>query len=154
MYAILPARALRHNQSHTGKTQTDMIASYARKMSRMGYSWWLLVVCLLIQGPSPGLVLCFGANGHIAAEVPHSRCPHPASRSQMPCLDVPLVSITSHEQPLELVPPAPAPNGIPVVGLAVASVSLSAAIDSGRLRPSISACTPAPSWCKTIILLI
>jgi hypothetical protein len=84
---------------------------------------WLFAFFLLIQGPLPGLVLCFAANDHMAVEAPHSPFPHPTSESQVPCLDVPLVSVQSNESAPLLIP-----------GLA----------QQGRIFVSTPALTPQP----------
>src|SRR5262245_38594979 len=132
-----------------------MVSSFAHKMAQMVRPLgWLCVVYLLIQGPSPGLVLCFGANGHVAAEAPHSRCPHPTSQSQTPCLDLPLVSISSHEHPLVIAPPATAQSGVPVAVLASALLPLHAAVASDSVRPPVPASTPPDGRWRTDILLI
>jgi hypothetical protein len=61
---------------------------------------WLLVYLILVQGTLPSLVLCFGSNGHIAIETPHSPVNHPTSQTQDPCLDVRIIGEKSEEQTL------------------------------------------------------
>ena len=65
---------------------------------------WLLVYLILVQGTLPSLVLCFGSNGHIAVETPHSPVNHPTSQNQDPCLDVPLLSERPKEQTSVMAP--------------------------------------------------
>jgi hypothetical protein len=82
-----------------------MKSFFARKMSRLTIPLaWLFVYLLLVPGTLPGLVLCFGSNGHIAVERPHVPVSHPTSQrhgpcpqSQGSCLDVLLLM----EQPAE-----------------------------------------------------
>ena len=132
-----------------------MVSSCTHKMVHMArLLGWLFVVYLLIYGPSPGLVLCFGANGHVAAEAPHSRYPHPASQSQAPCLDFPLVSMSSHEHPFVIAPPATAQSGIPVTVLASVVLPLHAAVAPDSVRPPLPARTPPAVWWRTDVLLI
>jgi hypothetical protein len=61
---------------------------------------WLFVYLLLVQGVFPSLVLCFGSDGHIAVETPHSPVSHSTSKSQGPCLDVLLLIEKPEEQTL------------------------------------------------------
>ncbi|MGE3537794.1 MAG: hypothetical protein AB7N91_10205 [Candidatus Tectimicrobiota bacterium] len=132
-----------------------MLSSCARQMAKMARPLgWLFVICLLIQGPSPGLVLCFGANGHLAAEVPHNRFPHPTAQSQLPCLDLPLISVSSNEHPLVIAPPATQQPGDPVVVLAAVLLPLHAAATPNSVRPPTPANTPSAVWRRTDILLI
>ena len=108
-----------------------MVSSCTHKMAQIArLLGWLCVVYLFLQGPSPGLVLCFGANGHVAAEAPHSRYPHPTSQSQAPCLDLPLVSMSSHEHPFVTAPPATSQSGVPVAVLASVLLPRHAAVAS------------------------
>jgi hypothetical protein len=65
---------------------------------------WLLVCLLLLPGLLPGMVLCFGANGHVAVEAPHSSSPHPTPQSHVPCLDVPLSTVQSNESAQDVLP--------------------------------------------------
>jgi hypothetical protein len=132
-----------------------MVSSVTHKLAQIARPLrWLFVVCLLIQGPSPGVVLCFGANGHVAAEVPHSRYPHPASQSQGPCLDLPLISVSSTEHPLVLAPPATPHRGIPVAVSATVCLPLYAAAIPERVSHPLPASTPLLVWLKTLVLLI
>ena len=142
-------------QSGSPERKSGMVSFLTRKMAQMARRLgWVFVVYLLIHGPSPGLVLCFGANGHVAAEAPHSRCPHPTSQSQAPCLDLPLVSISSHEHPLVTAPPAISQSGAPVAVLASVLLPRHAAVASDSERPPIPASTPPAVWWRTDILLI
>lgn len=61
---------------------------------------WLLVYLILVQGTLPSLVLCFGSNGHIAVETPHSPVNHPTSQTQSPCFDVLIIGEKSDEPTL------------------------------------------------------
>ena len=141
-------------RSGSPSRKSSMVSSFTRKMAQMARPLgWLCMVYLLIHGPSPGLVLCFGANGHVAAEAPHSRCPHPTSQSQAPCLDLPLVSMSSPEHPLVIAPPATAQSGAPVAVLASVLLPF-AAVASDSVRPPLPASTPPAVWWRTDILLI
>jgi hypothetical protein len=78
-----------------------MQTSFMKKASYMATPLgWLLVYLILAQGTLPSLVLCFGSNGHIAVETPHSPVNHPTSQAQDPCLDVRIISEKSEEQKL------------------------------------------------------
>jgi hypothetical protein len=79
------------------RTKTAFMKKTYRLATPLG---WLLVYLILVQGTLPGLVLCFGSNGHIAVETPHSPVNCPTSQSQDPCLDVPLLSERPKEQTL------------------------------------------------------
>ena len=71
-----------------------------RKIHRRGaYAvGWLLLSLLLIQGSLPGLVLCFGVNGHVAVETPHNVPSYPSSQEEGPCLDFPFISVSSDDR--------------------------------------------------------
>ena len=142
-------------KSGSPERKSGMVSFLTRKMAQMARRLgWVFVVYLLIHGPSPGLVLCFGANGHVAAEAPHSRCPHPMSQTQAPCLDLPLVSISSHEHPVVTAPPAISQSGASVAVLASVLPPRHAAVASDSERPPIPASTPPAVWWRTDILLI
>lgn len=120
-------------------------------VSLMG--WLSLSLCIL-QG-SPGLVLCFGANGHVAVETPHNPFQHPASQGTGLCLDLPLVSISSAEHPLE----APLAQASQLQGPVLTSCSLPVASSmdgllGGAVRHAMLAVPPPGVSLQTAILRI
>lgn len=74
---------------------------FARKTSHVtGLLQWVVLYLLLVQVTMPGLVLCFGSNGHSAVETTHSSLNHSASQSLGPCLDGLLLIKIPEEQTL------------------------------------------------------
>jgi len=98
---------------------------------------WLVTVCLPLfgGGTSGDLVLCFGADGHVAfAPAGHQHCNHPGEpkESSLPQLQQ---QEAPHLQGLHCCPCV----DIPVSGSPAASQLLTKA---GRPSPDISACFP------------
>jgi hypothetical protein len=102
---------------------------FMRKRSHLiGPLGWLFTALLILQGPLPALVLCFGANGHVAVEVPHNRFPHPTSQSQAPCLDLPLISMQSDAPPLIAFPEQAPQRPVPILASLAAPLAWSAGV--------------------------
>jgi hypothetical protein len=100
----------------------------SKRSHLIGPLGWLFIVLLLLQGPLPALVLCFGANGHVAVEVPHNRFPHPTSQSQTPCLDLPLISVRSDVSPQVAFPKQAAQRLVPMLASLAAPLPLFAGV--------------------------
>lgn len=65
-----------------------------RRQNSASFMWWLVVGLLIAQGMIATLVLCIGANGHVAMEPTHVpvRGPLSAQHGGEPCLDVPVLA--------------------------------------------------------------
>lgn len=79
---------------------------------------WVLFVLLVMQGPFPGLVLCFASNNHLAVETSHTNYhPCPSPDSEEPCLDIPLANVNVDGQVVVSAPGPVAPQVISVLGM-------------------------------------
>ena len=138
------------------KRQADMRCFFVGRWCPItGLVWRLLVVLLVIQGALPGLVMCFGSNGHVAVEPPHRRCPHPTSQSQAPCLDLPFISVSSDARPLVVVRSSTLPELVPVPATLSGSLPLLApAVFADVLLSPIPTGTPLIAALRTVVLLI
>ena len=114
---------------------------------------WLFVCLLLLPGLLPGLVLCFGANGHVAVEVPHSSYPHPTSQSHVPCLDLPLSSVQSNESSLNFLPSLARQGCLSVIGSVLLPLCATIAL-AGVVLPHALLHTPLRAVFRPVILRI
>ena len=131
-----------------------MVFSFAYKVQQTVHPLgWLMVFCLLLQGPSP-VVLCLGSNGHVAMEAPHRRVPHATSQSQTPCLDLPLIHISGNTDAPVITPPATQQGWLPIAMLATVSFPVRVPSAAARWPLTASRNTPAAVWLRTVILLI
>jgi hypothetical protein len=117
---------------------------------------WLCVYLLVAQGPFPGLVLCFGNNGHVAVETSHNNRPGSSSQGHKgPCLDVLLFSTSADTYP-SLTPFSQTPQGL-MSALMSSCCPASPWVDvlPARFvsRPALAVHPPVTSL-RTVILLI
>ena len=126
-----------------------------KRQSITGLLGWLFVVFLVLQGLLPGLVMCFGDNGHVAVETPHSRFPCPVSQSQVPCRDLPLSSVWSADPFLVTAPSLALQGLVPPPAMAAAPLPLPATgvLSAVLPYPIPTARSPIASL-RTVVLLI
>lgn len=135
--------------------ETDMKHVFASEWNHItSFFGRLFAVLLIIQGPLPGLMMCFGSNGHIAIETSHSPFRHPTAQDQEPCLDVPLISVSSHNLPLMMAPSSMPQRFVPVPMLASTFRSLLASVLSDILLLSPHRAIPQIASAYTVILQI
>ena len=116
---------------------------------------WMLIYLLIAQGMLPGLVLCFGDQGHVAVETPHRPFPHPTSQSQEPCLDLPLLKASGDEHPLVTVPSPPRQDLVPELGRAHPWLYLFGAVIAPDVLPFFTLLpNSSTTSLRTVILLI
>ncbi|MFQ5917787.1 MAG: hypothetical protein ACE5I0_08265, partial [Candidatus Binatia bacterium] len=114
--------------------------------------YWLFMYLLISQGSFPGLVLCFGENGHAAVEMPHMRSEDPESQQHgEPHLDLPLTVsqfvVSAHSPTLQCVFPV----------LAIFSLHLQPVAHgllSGTPPHQVSPPNPRLAFMHTVILII
>jgi hypothetical protein len=116
---------------------------------------WLFVCLLLLPALLPGMVLCFGANGHLAVEMPHSSSPHPTPQSPIPCLDVPLSSVQSNASAPDLLPSLARQGwlSVSIVGSALLPLCATTAL-ADVVSPHALCHTPSRAVFRPVILRI
>jgi hypothetical protein len=104
----------------------------SRTEQRFPHLVWVLFALLVIQGPFPGLVLCFASNSHLAIETSHHNCHPPMSSDAAgPCLDIPLANVNADGQVVASAPGPVSPQVVPVLGMpAIPLLSLVKALAS------------------------
>ena len=117
---------------------------------------WVLFALLVIQGPFPGLVLCFASNSHLAIETSHNNCHPPTSPdSEGPCLDIPLANVNVDGQVVASAPGPVSPQVTPVLEMpAVPLTSLVAALSLDYPSPSRLAVHVRIASLRTVLLRI
>ena len=117
---------------------------------------WVLFVLLVMQGPFPGLVLCFASNNHLAVETSHTNFhPSPSPDSEEPCLDIPLANVNVDGQVVASAPGPISPQVVPVWGMpAVSLTSLVEALAADHPSPSLLAVHGLMDSLRTVLLRI
>ena len=117
---------------------------------------WVLFVLLVMQGPFPGLVLCFASNNHLAVETSHNNFhPSPSPDSEEPCLDIPLANMNVDGQVVASAPGPVSPQVVPVVAMpAVPFAALIEALASDHPSPSRLAVYGLMASLRTVLLRI
>jgi hypothetical protein len=139
------------------KGRTDMRPHRAsRTDQRFPRLVWVLFALLVMQGPFPGLVLCFASNSHLAVETSHNNFHPPTSPdSEGPCLDIPLANVNADGQVVASAPGPVSPQVVPVLGMpAVPLTSWVKALASDPLSPSLLAVHGLIASLRTVLLRI
>jgi hypothetical protein len=117
---------------------------------------WVLFALLVMQGPFPGLVLCFASNSHLAVETSHNNF-HPSTSPDAagPCLDIPLANMNVDGQVVASAPGPVSPQVVSVLGMpAVSFTSLIATFASDHPSPSRLAVRGLLASLRPVILRI
>jgi hypothetical protein len=114
---------------------------------------WFLLYLLITQGSFQSLVLCFGVNGHIAVETPHTASHRPLSQEAGPCLDFPLVSVSTDARWFIPSLVQVLQNLCPIVGVALLSVPVLLLPDHALWHATL-VLTPPVAFFHSVVLRI